>query len=115
MNKFLNDYLEANNKGKFDKAGMTKEFIGMLEFVDRNFPVGFRKAGNHTQVPRIRFEAISVGVGLALREKPNLKPKNIDWLDSPEFKILTTSDASNSKPKIKKRLEYVRDNLLVAK
>ena len=34
------------------------------------------------------------------------------WLDSPEFKEYTTSDASNSKPKVIKRIEYVRDRLL---
>ncbi|MFP4414621.1 MAG: DUF262 domain-containing protein, partial [Coleofasciculus sp.] len=54
----------------------------------------------------------SVGVALALREKPNLEPKSIKWLDSPEFKEYTTSDASNSRPKVIKRIEYVRDQLL---
>ena len=58
------------------------------------------------------FEAIAVGSALALREKPKIKPTGIEWLESKAFKDLTTSDASNSRPKVIKRIEYVRDKLL---
>jgi hypothetical protein len=60
----------------------------------------------------VRFEALSVGVYLALQKKPNLVPSEIDWLDSKEFKVYTRSDASNSRPKVKARIEFVRDKLL---
>ena len=46
------------------------------------------------------------------KEKPDLKIKNIDWIDSDEFKEYTTSDASNNEGKLKLRVEYVRDQLL---
>ena len=36
----------------------------------------------------------------------------MNWLESPEFKEYTTSDASNSRPKVIRRIEYVRDQLL---
>ncbi len=50
---------------------------------------------------------------LALREKPKLKVRAVkNWLESKEFKDLTTSDASNSRPKVVKRIEFVRDKLL---
>jgi hypothetical protein len=55
---------------------------------------------------------MAVGSALALRIKPTLKVKSITWLDSDEFKELTTSDASNSRPKVVNRIEYVRDKLL---
>jgi hypothetical protein len=84
----------------------------MLDFVEKYFPNGFSKAKGHVRTPRIRFEAISVGVALALKENPQLVPKSIDWLDSEEFKEYTTSDASNSRPKVIRRIEYVRDHLL---
>jgi hypothetical protein len=84
----------------------------MLDFIEKYFPNGFRKGKKHTTTPRIRFEAIAVGVALALKEKSGLEPSSVTWLDSPEFKKHTTSDASNSKPKIKHRIEYVRDQLL---
>ena len=64
-------------------------------------------------MPRIRFEAIAVGATLALREQPNLKPGPVSaWLDSKAFIQHTRSDASNSKPKLRNRIHYVRDHLL---
>jgi hypothetical protein len=112
VNIFLNEYLEEHNKAGINRDAMRNEFHRMLDFVEKYFSNGFSKAKGHVKTPRIRFEAISVGVALALREKSNLEPKSIKWLDSPEFKEYTTSDASNSKPKVIKRIEYVRDQLL---
>lgn len=112
--EFLNKYLETHQPGfsATQAEPMRSEFKRMLEFVKRYFPNGFRKKPGHTRTPRIRFEAISVGAALALRENPSLVPNNLDWLDSEEFMNHTTSDASNSRPKVKARIEYVRDRLL---
>lgn len=113
VNIFLNDYLEKNNKDdNFNPDKMQGEFESMLDFAEKHFPYGFRKGKNYKSVPRIRFEAISVGTALALRKRKNLKPKSMEWLNSPEFKEYTTSDASNSRPKVIRRIEYVRDQLL---
>jgi Protein of unknown function DUF262 len=112
VNIFLNEYLEEHNNDKIDRDAFRNTFCTMLDFVDKYFPNGFSKAKGHVRTPRIRFEAISVGVALALREKSDLKPQSIDWLDSEEFKEYTTSDASNSRPKVIRRIEYVRDQLL---
>ena len=113
--EFLDEYLEKHQPG-FDEniAGpMRAEYKRMLAFVDKYFyPIGFRKGATHGRTPRIRFEAISVGVALALRENPDLIPTALDWLESAEFKKHTTSDASNSRPKVKARIEFVRDRLL---
>lgn len=111
---FLTEYLKSKN-GNFsdaDKQAMLDEFVRMLNFMSQHFPNGFKRIGYNT-VPRIRFEAIAVGVSLALRESPNLVPGDIgQWLDSPEFIKHTRSDASNSRPKLVNRIHYVRDNLL---
>jgi len=112
VNEFLNEYLEVHNSNKIDKDNFRNTFLTMLNFVDNYFPNGFSKAKGHVRTPRIRFEAISVGVSLALQQKNDLKPSSIDWLNSEEFKEYTTSDASNSKPKVIRRIEYVRDKLL---
>ena len=109
---FLDDYLEANNNSKLDEDIFRSRFYAMLDFVDKFFPNGFSKKKGHARTPRIRFEAISVGVALALEQNSNLVPKTLNWLESPEFKEYTTSDASNSKPKVIQRIEYVRDQLL---
>jgi Protein of unknown function DUF262 len=111
---FLTEYLKSKN-GNFsdaDRQAMLDEFGRMLNFTSQHFPNGFKRIGYNT-VPRIRFEAIAVGVSLALRENPNLVPGDIGkWLDSPEFIKHTRSDASNSRPKLINRIHYVRDNLV---
>lgn len=111
---FLTDYLKERNANITDDeiAGMHAELQQTLEFVQQHFPNGFRRKG-YTTVPRIRFEAIAVGVTLALRERPDLQPMGIEtWLDSPDFIKHTRSDASNSRPKLFNRIHYVRDHLL---
>lgn len=118
--KVVKDFLlayvqDTNAKLKEDgshKARMKAEWDGMLAFVSTYLPDGFKKTGPGRKVPRVRFEAISVGVGLALREDPNLAPSNVDWLESAEFKQWTTSDASNNRSNLIGRIEYVRDRLL---
>jgi Protein of unknown function DUF262 len=114
VEKFLSDYLEERNKTftTADAIAMRQEFMRALEFVQLHFPNGFKRL-NYNTVPRIRFEAIAVGVTLALRERPELQPETVDaWLDSPEFIKHTRSDASNSRPKLVNRIHYVRDHLL---
>lgn len=111
VNEFLDTYL-INNLINFDEENYNMEFQRMLHFVAENFPFGFAKAEKSKATPRVRFEAISVGVALALRINPDLKVDNVDWLSSPEFKEYTTSDASNNEGKLKLRVEYVRDQLL---
>ncbi|MGK7904587.1 MAG: DUF262 domain-containing protein [Hormoscilla sp.] len=112
VNKFLHEYIEARNHAGIDPDVMGCEFHKMLDFVDKYFPHGFSKTKGNVRTPRIRFEAISVGVALALREKSGLEPKSMAWLDSPEFKAYTNSDASKSRSKVIRRIEYVRDRLL---
>jgi len=114
---FLLSYVrETNNKLEQDggtAAGMRAEWAAMLSFVRDKFPEGFRKKGRGRKVPRVRFEAIAVGVGLALRESTNLRTDNIaEWLESEEFKSWTTSDASNNRANLIGRVEFVRNKLL---
>lgn len=108
---FLDNYI-VENQDSFDEKAYYAEFIRVLEFVKKYFPCGFAKTKKAKTTPRVRFEAISVGVALALRENPNLSITNVEWLYSDKFKKLTTSDASNNQGKLKERVEYVRDQLL---
>jgi hypothetical protein len=104
---FLDKYVE-NNKESFGKKRLEKEFNQMLLFVKNHFPYGFAKSENAKTTPRVRFEAIAVGVNLALRENPDLVPKSTTWLDSKEFQNHTTTHASNSGPRLRGRIEFVR-------
>lgn len=113
VTKFLDAYIRQH-RDNFDAEEMHDRFSRMIEFVAKHFPYGFAKAPNAKTTPRVRFEAISVGVHLALKHDPDLEPPPIDWLESPEFKKQTTTHASNSGPKLRARIEYVRDQLLGA-
>lgn len=114
---FLNDYIESMNEDTnfqtVKKPQMEKQFSEMLEFVQAHFAHDFRKSKNAKSISRIRFEAISVGSSLALEENQNLIPSDTNWayIDK-EFLTMMRSDASNSKPKIIKRIEFVKNKLL---
>ncbi len=109
---FLNSYLKKMNEIDFDKTEYIQRFNTMVKFIEQHFSIGFRKDVNNESVPRIRFEAISVGVHLALQENSTLINPNMEWLDSKGFKIQTTSDASNNPNRLKNRIEFARDGLL---
>ncbi len=111
---FLNRFVEKKGKNFSDTEKNLKEqeFYKMLDFVSKYFEHGFNKVANHKAIPRVRFEAISIGVHLALRVNPSLVPRYMDWLNSKEFKEITTSDASNNPGRLKGRVEFVRDCLL---
>lgn len=112
VKEFLDQYVRDKNPN-FDEASMWAEYDRMLQFVDRFFTgKGFRRR-NYRTAKRVRYEAISVGVALALRLNPDLvPPPTEEWSEGEKFRELTTSDSSNSKPRVKLRIEYVRDHLL---
>ena len=114
---FLLSYvIDTNDELKNNPAqaeDMRSEWQSMLSFVENYMPDSFKKTGPGRKVPRVRFEAISVGVALALRESRDLIPHNVaQWIDSPEFKEWTTSDASNNRSNLIGRIEFVRDKIL---
>lgn len=115
VHEFLDDYLDRENKSiSLNTEAMKNEFYTMLEFVNKHFPDAlhiYRKTKNQYEpTTRIKFESISVGIALALRENPNLIPESTDFLDSDEFKKYTQSDASSSKNKVIDRIGYVRES-----
>jgi len=111
VNDFINDYVDELNNNGFDVDEYRRKFNEMIAFVDEYFPIGFKKSASNMSVPRIRFEAIAVGVSLALDAGCN-EPESMGWLESEEFLKLTRSDASNSRPKLINRIHFVRDSLL---
>lgn len=114
VRKFLDKYLKEHQKD-FPRDRMLKEFTSMVAFAGDYFPYGFRKSAVSSSVARVRFEALACGITLAQRINPKLttsKKKVEDWISSPEFNAHVVSDASNSQPKLKGRIEFVRDKLL---
>ena len=111
---FLDNYLESKKDIEQKEINrLVTIFNILIAFVEDTFPDGFKKTKTSTITPRVRFEALSVGVSLALSENSNLSYLgDFSWLNSPEFKQLTTSDGSNSRKKIIERIEYVKDQFL---
>lgn len=111
VDEFLDEYVEKN-QDNFDKNEFKKEFENMVNFIDKFFPNGCKKSPKAKSTPRVRFEALAVGVGLALRQNNDLHPTSTEWLESDEFRKHTTTHASNSPIRVSGRIEYVRDCLL---
>lgn len=112
VDKFLTNYVRERSRS-FNEPQMAAEFAAMLEFVHKYFPYGFAKNERANTTPRVRFEAISIGVNLALRSDPGIVPYNPRaWIESEEFDKETTTHASNSLTRLKSRVEFVRDKLL---
>ena len=109
---FLDNYVKSQ-AGKFNEQEKKAELNQVLDFVEKFFPEPyFSRRGRDNATPRVRFEAISVGVHLVLQINPSLEPMYMEWLESNEFKDYTTSDASNNQGKLVRRVEFVRDCLL---
>lgn len=93
-------------------------FETIMEFVDKHFPYGFGKNERSSATPRARFEAIAVGSYLALTERPSLTSTlTLDsvetWLNDDEFREVTGSDGANAIAKLERRINFVREKLLV--
>lgn len=113
----LDGYMKEKNESlrQEEREDMSGSFKRMLEYVQSSFTYGFT-AGKDKYVSRPVFEAISVGVHLALRARPNLAPQEIDfsrWIKDPEFRAVVSGERqTHSAKKILARVEYVRDQLL---
>jgi hypothetical protein len=108
---FLDRFLQEKNQNGFERETLLENFKNMLRYVERNFENGFAKSPAARSTPRVRFESISVGVNLALTVTPNLEDLPEKFADTVEFKKHTTTHASNSGPRLKARVEYIRNYL----
>ena len=115
----LDEYMDNKNK-EFDKDekmknAMENDFKKMVMFVKKALPYGFSKQGIH-QVSRVYFEAISVGVTLALRKNPSINPEKCglqNVVKSNEFLAIISGKYHTHKPKrILERIDYIKNHLL---
>lgn len=119
VSDFVDDYVKRMNiilqadKDKKTEARFRNDWNRMLEFVERYFQ-RFSKSPKSKSTPRVRFEAIAVGVALALDKGKNIPgaEKVESWIGASEFKALTTSDASNNRNRVLDRIDYVRNKLI---
>lgn len=115
VTKYIDDYIAKKNT-EWEKNSQQQEykerFENMLKYADEFLgDRGFRKKETAKSTPRARFEALSVGISLALMENHDLKIMDSSWIDQDKFAKLTKSDAANNKSKLKERIKYVKDKL----
>ncbi len=116
---FLFSYVKKMNQQVQKSQMLLKDyeerFKNMLKFVDLHFPNGFTKSTKAKATPQVRFEAIAIGVDLAIRKNPLLLKStaiDVSWLNCNEFIDLVSSGSANVKSKIENRINFVASCLL---
>ncbi len=121
VSDFVDDYAKDMNAilsaeeadGTTTTADSLKaKWDNMISFVKENFEFGFAKSKSSRSTPRVRFDAISVGISLAQASKHDLNKNTSEWLNSVEFKKFTTSDAANNRSRVLGRINFVKEQLL---
>lgn len=113
----LDSYMKERNEtlNEDSRAAFVSGFQRMLKYVSGSFKYGFT-AGKGKHVSRPIFEAISVGVHLALNERPDLPTREIDiekWMRDDAFRQVVSGERqTHSAKKIVARIDYVRNKLL---
>ena len=114
---YLDCYTQSMNE-QFDvQSDLSQQyadrFINMLKYVKESLgSLGFRKSPTGKSTPHARFEAIAVGVAVALSQNQNLPTQDMPWVNEEEFLDLVRSDSANVKAKLKARIDYVANKLL---
>jgi hypothetical protein len=111
---FLDNYLKNKNEDKsFDESVYYNRFVNMVNFINLNFPnKGFLKYEGSQKTPRVRFEALSVGVDMVLRERKISQKIDVSWADEDEFNTLVTGSNTSSPKRVRERIEYVKHKIL---
>jgi len=127
ISTFLDEYLNKKNRelqklNEVEKNEVLKkyykEFEMTLNFVENYSEFGFRRNPN-PQTKRVVFEAIAVGVNLALKTKPDISfssRKMSEIINSTKFNILTSGNVGNkraySPDQVKERIKYITESIL---
>jgi hypothetical protein len=107
---FLNDYME-NATNKFDYKENVNLFDAVFNELASALPNGISRS-NRSTTPANLYEAVSVGAALAYRSTGKLHLVDIEkWIYSEELRQFTIG-ATNSRPRVKGRIEFCRDKFL---
>lgn len=114
---FLDAYIEQKNRtfNEYEKQVLTKKFQVLIEYVEKAYPnQGFAKKKNVIGISKPYFEALAVGISLALDENPKMKvichPELlIDKQNRNDFyNLIDGRYQTHTAKKIFKRIEYVK-------
>ena len=118
VTQYVDKYVEIQNElcDKNDEIikACRNKFNSMLDYAEKILgKQGFRKTPTSKSTPRARFEALSIGIAMALKENPALPVRDIsEWITGEEFAKCTRSDAANNKSKLVGRIDFVKNKLL---
>ena len=113
---YLDEYTNRMNIELAESPDKRNELVArfkeMLEYVEKCLgDRGFKKTQTGKTTPHARFEAIALGVAVALSEDKDLSRKDMSWIDCEEFQTLVRSDSANVKAKLKARIDFVANKL----
>ena len=119
--RFLDQYLNFKNNtcNQDELYAKEEEFKRLLKFIDVNFPnQGFSKAKNVSGVSKPYFEAIAIGALFALRIRPDLKPRDLEWsrIDKNNindfYKMVVIRYRTHTPAKLTERIKYAKEHYL---
>lgn len=119
VTEYIDHYISEKNELAVEDTQIIdlyrERFDKMLDYAEEILgDRGFRKSLTSKSTPRARFEALSIGISLALEENDKLEVRDIsEWIDGEEFAIHTKSDAANNKKRLMGRIEFVKQKLLL--
>lgn len=105
---FLNNYMAHASKD-FNYSEGRSIFEQTFKQL-RLLPNGISR-NNRNATPANLYEGVAVGAAIAIREAGQINTDDVSWMNGDELRSATT-DASNTLPKVKKRIEYSRDMFL---
>lgn len=115
--RYLDSYLAEKNKNFNDakKEEFKNIFYSLIDFMEKVYDgQGFAKMKGAIGISKPYFEAIAVGVSLALKDNPNLKAehkKNLEINKSNRnhfYNLIDGRYQTHTAAKIKNRIEYVK-------
>lgn len=116
--KYLDGYLAEKNRtfSKHEKEAYRKRFMALIDFMEKAYPKqGFAKKQSAVGISKPYFEAISVGISLALQENPDIKAEFKPALEINKnnrnefFGLIEGRYKTHTATKIKNRIEYVKN------
>jgi len=118
VSPFLFRYIKRKNTEFQEDPSIKKEyekrFLDMLSFIDDRSQQGFKKSLKAKTTPRSRFEAISIGTSLALKDNPTLDVSASEFdklLQDKKLSDEVRSDGANAKRRLNSRINFVKDYL----
>lgn len=115
VKNFIFTYIKKMNAEDFNIETYKQDFLEIINLIKANAQNAFKSKNG--KISRTRFESITIGLYLAIRESPDIKNKitssSMDkLLHDAEFDLAVTTDGANTPSKLKHRINFTKEFLL---